>query len=219
MVAEALYQKLLKGLQHKATLSTKELATLQSLLEEYPFFQPLRMLLAQHAFAAEDLHFKQHLRTLALHTYNRSLLFSQFAYADTNIQKAQTKTFDLRLNLPSIQKPAVSKKPSTQRISPQEYVPETLPDKPFKPNASISLIDEFLQKQPGRPKPGTAEVPSNANKSLQASEDLVSETLAKIYVKQEKWLEAIKIYEKLGLKEPNKSRYFARQISEIKKHL
>jgi tetratricopeptide (TPR) repeat protein len=43
----------------------------------------------------------------------------------------------------------------------------------------------------------------------------VSETLAKIYVKQEKYTEAIELYKKLILLEPDKKASFNQAISEI----
>lgn len=53
------------------------------------------------------------------------------------------------------------------------------------------------------------------------SEDvtLVSETLAEILLLQKKYNEAIKTYQALSLKYPQKSTYFARQIEKIKKQL
>ena len=50
-------------------------------------------------------------------------------------------------------------------------------------------------------------------------EDYMTETLAKVYVKQEKFKEAMKAYKILSLKYPEKISLFANQIKELKKRL
>ncbi len=48
-------------------------------------------------------------------------------------------------------------------------------------------------------------------------EDIVSETLARVYFDQQLFSKAIRVYEKLGLLYPENSAYFAAQIKKIKK--
>ena len=50
-------------------------------------------------------------------------------------------------------------------------------------------------------------------------EDYMTETLAKVYVKQEKYREAMKAYKILSLKYPEKISLFANQIKDLKKRL
>jgi hypothetical protein len=51
--------------------------------------------------------------------------------------------------------------------------------------------------------------------SMQQHDEFVTETMAKIYVEQEKFDKAISTYEKLSLLKPEKSVFFASRIVEI----
>lgn len=101
---------------------------------------------------------------------------------------------------------------------------ETIQNKPQN-NASDNLIDNFLQNidQIERIKP--PQEPSTENEDLTENLlppeelDFVSEQLAQIYYKQGYLEKALKMYEKLFLKYPEKSIYFAGLIQEIKQKL
>ena len=94
---------------------------------------------------------------------------------------------------------------------------ESEPEKPKKLSRK-ELIDKFILENPSisRPKAEFYNPISVAQNSIIDQENIVSETLAKIYEKQGYFEKAISIYEKLGLKYPEKSRYFAAQIERIK---
>ena len=80
------------------------------------------------------------------------------------------------------------------------------------------LIDKFILENPSitRPKAEFYNPISVAQNSIIDQENIVSETLAKIYEQQGYIDKAISIYEKLRLKYPEKSRYFAAQIERLK---
>lgn len=83
------------------------------------------------------------------------------------------------------------------------------------------LIDQFIQNNPSIPSPEKSEFfnPVDfAKHSLEDHEDIASETLAKIYLKQGNSRKAIKIYERLSLLNPEKSSFFAAQIEKIKRN-
>ena len=95
---------------------------------------------------------------------------------------------------------------------------ETEQPKPKKLSRK-ELIDKFITENPSisRPKAEFYNPISVAQNSIIDQENIVSETLAKIYEQQGYIEKAISIYEKLRLKYPEKSRYFAAQIEQIEK--
>ncbi len=79
-----------------------------------------------------------------------------------------------------------------------------------------AIIDRFLENEPRISAPRD-DIPAGelAPESLSEPDDLVSETLAEVFVKQGKLGRAIEIFEKLSLKFPEKSSYFAKKIESI----
>ncbi|NSL87792.1 hypothetical protein ECE50_013170 [Chitinophaga sp. Mgbs1] len=62
----------------------------------------------------------------------------------------------------------------------------------------------------------SATVEKMAMNSITFNNDIVSETLAEIWVKQHQYQHAIRIYQKLSLLNPDKNAYFAQKIQELK---
>jgi hypothetical protein len=83
------------------------------------------------------------------------------------------------------------------------------------------LIDEFIKNEPSisRVQSSFFNPVDAARESVVDEENIVSETLAKIYFDQGKYEKAIKIYRKLSLINPEKSSYFARLIEKALEEL
>ena len=82
------------------------------------------------------------------------------------------------------------------------------------------LISQYIAKNPNDKKicisEDTEKNQVNLAESSVSESECATETMAKIFEKQGFFKEAIKIYEKLNLKYPEKSVYFANRISELK---
>ena len=81
-----------------------------------------------------------------------------------------------------------------------------------------ALMNEFIgndedDSEPDDLKVNLAELMSF---SMQRHDEFVTETMAKVYIQQEKFDKAIATYEKLSLLKPEKSVFFAAQIVELK---
>jgi hypothetical protein len=92
----------------------------------------------------------------------------------------------------------------------------------FKKNSKGSeIIESFIKNEPqiSPPRPEAINNENKARKSAEDHNDLVSETLANIYIEQMLYDKAIETYEKLSLKFPEKSRYFADLIQSLEKKI
>lgn len=95
-----------------------------------------------------------------------------------------------------------------------------------KRSANMDLIDKFIEEQPKITPPSRdfdkSERPKSIDVSAMGSEvgdDFVTETLAQVYKQQGALDKALSAYEILRLKYPEKSSFFADQISEIRRLL
>jgi hypothetical protein len=145
---------------------------------------------------------KQEARNKKQETEASQQLFSDWLIRDTKI-------------ISNINKPPTA---IAETLNPIIGDQQKFPEKEKKQLSSHELIDQFIKTEP-KIIPSKADFYSpavKAKESLKEHDDFFSETLAKIYAKQGTTVKAIYIYEKLSLKYPEKSTYFADQIKKLK---
>ncbi|NAS31450.1 hypothetical protein GTQ40_10740 [Flavobacteriaceae bacterium R38] len=101
-------------------------------------------------------------------------------------------------------------------IRKEEIKKETSSDD--KKRQKFALIDKFIEENPKiNPSKDAATTINLAKQNLVEKSELMTETLARIYLEQRKYKKALQAYKILSLKYPEKSGFFADQIRAVKK--
>jgi hypothetical protein len=102
------------------------------------------------------------------------------------------------------------------KISKKKMTPET-----EKQREQIEIIDQFIKAQPSISRPKSREPEENEDfntiKNGEFGENVISQTLVDILVKQGRKEKAVEVLKKLIWKFPQKKAYFAAQIEDLKK--
>ena len=176
-------------------LDEGSLPVLKSLTEQYPVFQAGWVLLLKNLKNLDSPDFNIYLEKGAFYITDRRQLFLFLTKGKVDARAEET------LNVLS-----------------REYMAQGtyhLDEGPENQDSLTDLVKSIRHKQ--FEKEDTLSQLEEAHASENPVNDFVTETLAKIYVKQNLYREALQAYEKLSLKFPEKNAYFAGQIEEVKK--
>ena len=217
MTADQIYQ----FMQNPEKMNQETLPLLRELTEQFPAFETGWILYLKNLKNLNDSSFEQELINGAIRIHDRRKL-----YLFLN-QKENEPIF---VQSEAIQPVAEDNQDVLNLIFPTEYRLETTEKTnenmgeiarsiQNKPDKKQTLIEKFLEAQPKMPqvKDQESESPMEGQKQKEVeNDDFVTETLANIYAQQGYYKKAIQIFEKLSLKYPEKSTYFAAQIEKIK---
>ncbi len=168
---------------------------LKKILNTYPYFQSASAFYLKTLKAQKKDSYYKLLPKTAILTFDRSILRNWLFSDETKDDQGDDKT---------------------EKYSFLDWFDIINNDTP-KVDEKFELIDKFIENSPKINFSDQSEVKSSFKTEQKIKDELITETLAKIYVNQEKFNKAIKAYEILSLKYPKKSGFFADQINDIKK--
>ena len=225
---------------HPETMNELSLNVLRRIVNRYPFFQPARLLFLRNLYQLHAPEFDRELRKAALYIQDRKTLFWLIEGEKFRLSphKAQTAKYSIEeesgdrtgslidhflSSLPK-EKPKrhVAADASTDYIAYMMQMSRNELAEGEAPRMQHQeLIDNFIgqgerkfilsEQETTSPE----DIPTTAEDS--GEEEYFTLTLAKIYIKQEKYAKALEIIRKLNLKYPKKNRYFADQIRFLEK--
>ena len=168
---------------------------LKKILNSYPYFQSASAHLLKSLKILEKESFNELLPKTALLSNNRRIL------RDWLFTSEEINT------------------PDTSKIEKYSFLDwfDIINDEVPKVEKKLDLIDEFIKNSPKIEFSEEEKSDSEITIDTKIKDELITETLAKIYVTQKKFNKAIKAYDILSLKYPKKSSFFADQINYIKK--
>ena len=206
-------------------LNESTLTGLKEMIEDYPYFAVARMLYLRNLLNIGSYKFESELVKHAIFIPDRAMLFRLLNIQQRPEERFELLPYDTDLfdnfieKAPAAEEQVIPDELQIQYITPFQLIDEQ-PEKPVeKRKTNFDLIDKFINEHASTitvqaPTPVAIEIKPEKN---EITEDLITETLAAIYLKQGLYEKALRSYEKLSLKFPEKNAYFVGQIENIKK--
>jgi hypothetical protein len=217
---------------------------LHDIIREYPYFQTARMLNLLNLKLQGDYRFEQEFRRTAAISADRSRLREWLVVLEGGEDKnrPQEKEISAGQHEPNIKKDqhlleleeqikASLRELELKKSQLQELLEEKKAivgdvdsqseELPLRSLPRDKMLDEFLLEKKEQPDGRRVfyNPEESARKSIEENDEILSETLARLVAAQGKKEKAIKIYQKLMMRYPQKSHTFAAQIEKLRKEL
>jgi hypothetical protein len=226
------------------TIDDEAIVQLQALTQEHPYYHSARILLLQALYKRHSPNYDETLRRTAILVPNREAIFRlteepHYTHAeerkryDEGIETTDSRTVSLIDDFLEAQIPAT---PVTHPIdAAQDYIGYLLQresilgeqEEESLPMNGGGVVEDFLESETGRIVLTDNEDNESDQEKRSANEkpelesegnnEILTEIMAGIYIKQGKYENAVKIIRQLSLKYPKKNRYFADQIRFLEK--
>lgn len=228
--------ELLAYMTGSETLNAESAVQLKKMVHEFPYFQTAHLLLAKNRYLTDPETFEKSLSRTAAFCADRRRLFylinsekyTPFEKAEPNVDSDRTQTLlDSFLTNFAEQQQQETEYGEDNIVSTdyltyiQNFEPEDEGETKDQPDEQAELkhqdiIDSFLEKAETNEIMFTPALQHTDRPAQPETESdgggFLTETLARIYIKQKKYEQALAIIQQLSLNFPKKSAYFADQI-------
>ncbi len=201
-------------------LNAETLPEMKKLVETYPYSAPLVFLYLYNLSRSKDLQYTSELKRLSPYLHDRRMLF-QMVHGGFALKKSPAKepksndAFSLIESFLGEQKASGTDLPNdlSYAVSSDrdDYFASALGQESLQEHSLLKKPEENAENPEKKVQPS-----AKGDKGTIATEDLeeelFTETLAKIYIKQGKYEKALRIIRSISLNYPKKNRYFANQI-------
>ena len=212
--------------------SSNQKKELENIIFEFPYFQLAHAIYLKSLKIQDQFNFDLILKKTAILSSRRKLIFKWIENNENNLFKILDRSKKIKIKDSKGLETQIEGIPQTDESTEEEqkmlFVDWVLSyrnsekeseNRPLE--SKIEIIDSFLEKNP---KITNRKEKSDEHDFLNLASDikfnkseLMTETLAKIYVKQKKIKKALYAYKILSLKYPEKSSFFANQIKKLQK--
>ena len=220
----------------RTNLNADTLVELKAVVEEYPFFQTVRLLYVANLYAVHDRSFGEELRKASVFLPDRRALFYMIEGEHYVIEtpenavpaaseKSKDRTISLIDNFLSNQREENENKRAKPTLADltTDYAAflvnqdDVVSDADEAPKLrGQSLIDNFIEVTKGKQRiemPDLNDEDYNFSPAISPEdEEIYTEKMTDIYIKQGRYAEALGILKKICLNNPKKSAYFANQM-------
>lgn len=201
-------------------LDSNSIQDLTELVNNFPYCQSANLLLTLNYYKEKHFRYDEALKRTAIGASNRRILRKHIEGMNKPLVATEEKDEPIRKEpVKSISKEKAKPIEKSETTVIQNDI--TGSKKKDVKQLVGELIDEFIKNEPSitRGKSVFFNAVEAAKTSVVDEESIVSETLAKIYYDQGQFEKAINIYQKLSLKFPEKSSYFAPLILKAEEEL
>ena len=218
-------ERIISLIESPNLINRKDITFLEDISIKHPSFSISHVLLAKGLLNTESVRYNQKLKKAALYSLNRKQLFRLIS---EDVKKDEIVKENVPIEVIKVEEEVIITKKEelkigqplefdeTEEYSFSEWLALTKVQK-INREEETDLINNFIEKSP------TIKVEKNkffsptetAKSSILENDELITETLARVYLEQEHFEKAIESYKKLSLKYPKKSSFFADQINLI----